>query len=79
LLGVAVEDELIVDGLVDGLRILSPFGKDVGLGLVVQNIRLNLIARSDFEFFRVVQCNNLSPVFLKVEVYVRWGTNWKRD
>ena len=39
LLRVAVEDELIVDGLVDGLRVLLRFGELVGLGLARSGLR----------------------------------------
>jgi len=38
LLGVAVEDELIVDGLIDGLRVLLCFGELVGLRPLVQDV-----------------------------------------
>ncbi|MGF7181253.1 hypothetical protein [Tunturiibacter psychrotolerans] len=67
MLRVAIEDELIVDRLVDSLRVLLPFREHVSLGLMVQNIGLDLIARGGFEFFGIVQCHDFSPVFLKVE------------
>jgi len=42
LLGVAIEDELIVDGLVDRLRVLLCVGEFVAIGLLVQDLGLEL-------------------------------------
>ena len=69
LLRVAVEDELIVDGLVDGLRILPALGELVGLGLLVQDLGLELAGGTGLEFFGVVQrhrfsCLSASEVYL---------------
>ena len=65
---VAVEDELIVDGLVDGLRVLLVYGELVGLILVVQDFGLELAGRAGFEFFGVVQGHGFSSLSAS-EVY----------
>jgi hypothetical protein len=60
LLGVAIEDELIVDGLVDGLRVLLCLGELVAISLLVQDLGLELAGRTSLEIFGVVQRHSFS-------------------
>src|ERR1700722_5378785 len=55
LLGVAVEYELIVDGLIDPLRVLFRLGELVAPGPFVMNVELDLAGGCSFKFFGVVQ------------------------
>jgi len=60
LLGVAIEDELIVDGLVDGSRVLLCLGELVAIGLLVQDFGLELAGWTSLEIFGIVQRHSFS-------------------
>jgi hypothetical protein len=63
LLGVAIPDELIVDGLVDGLRVLRCLGELVAISLLVQDLGLELAGRTSLEIFGIVQRHSFSCLF----------------
>jgi hypothetical protein len=60
LLRVAVQDELVVDGLVDSLRVPGGLWELIGFGLSVQSFGFNLAGGTGFELFGVVQRHGFS-------------------
>jgi hypothetical protein len=57
---VPIENELIMDGLVDSVRILRRLWELVGLRLLVQDFGLELAGGTGFELFGVVQRHRFS-------------------
>ena len=57
LLGVAVEDELVMDAFIDAFGVLAGFGEDVGLGFGVVGAVFDRVGGCGVEFFGVVQAH----------------------
>ena len=64
-LGVLVEDELVVDGSVDGLRVARNFREHVGLGVDIKNVRLDCARRLGIQFAGVVQGHMFSCLWCR--------------
>ena len=66
LLGIAVENQLIVDALIYRLRVPAGFGEEVGLGSGIMNACLDFVGGGGVQLFDVVQAHVVFSRFARL-------------